>query len=209
MLNQQLIRHASARQCRLILARKRIPWVLPPVPFPKFGNTPKTLRPTYFFLKNIKEIRRDERDEDKCECWHTAGVVATRRYLGFFGRPFVKRFALCYRTVVSLSCPVLCVLIVTLVYCGQTVARIKMKLCMQVRLGPGHIVLDGTQVPLPQRSTAPQFSAHVYCTQTAGWIKMSLGRKVGLYPSDIVLDGDPAPPFPKRDRAPIFGPCLL
>jgi len=28
------------------------------------------------------------------------------------------------------------------VHCGQTVGRIKMKLGMQVGLGPGHIVLD-------------------------------------------------------------------
>jgi len=50
-----------------------------------------------------------------------------------FGRPLVKRFALCYQTVVCLS-----VLSVTLAYCGQTVECIKMKLCMQVGLGPGH-----------------------------------------------------------------------
>ena len=37
----------------------------------------------------------------------------------------------------------LSVLSVTLVHCGQTVGRIKMKLGMQVGLGPGHIVLDG------------------------------------------------------------------
>jgi len=43
---------------------------------------------------------------------------------------------------------------VTLVYCGQTIRWIKMKLGMQyVSLGPGHIVLDG--------DTAPQFSAHI------------------------------------------------
>jgi len=36
---------------------------------------------------------------------------------------------------------------VTLVYCGQTVGWIKMKLGMQVGLGPGHIVLDGDQAP--------------------------------------------------------------
>ena len=51
-----------------------------------------------------------------------------------FGRPFVKRFALCYRTVV------LSVLSVTLVYCGQTVGRIKMKLGIQVGLGLSHTV---------------------------------------------------------------------
>jgi len=45
------------------------------------------------------------------------------------GRPFVKRFALCYRIVV-LSDVLFClsVLSVTLVYCGQTVGWIKMKL---------------------------------------------------------------------------------
>ena len=71
-----------------------------------------------------------------------------------FGRPFVKRFALCYLTVVCLF-----VLSVTLVYCGQTVGRTKMKLGMQVGLGPGHIVLDGdpAELPLPQRGTAPNF----------------------------------------------------
>jgi len=41
------------------------------------------------------------------------------------------------------------VLSITLVYCGQTVGRIKLKLGMHVGLGPGHIVLDRDQVPLP------------------------------------------------------------
>ena len=52
---------------------------------------------------------------------------------------------------------VLSVLSVTLVYCGQTVGWIKMKLCMSVGLGHGHIVLYGIQLPLPQRGTAPNF----------------------------------------------------
>ena len=69
-----------------------------------------------------------------------------------FGRPFVKRFAICYRTVV-LSC-----LSVMLVYCGQTVGRIKMKLGVQVGLGPGHIVLDRDPAPLPIKGHNPQFS---------------------------------------------------
>ena len=63
-----------------------------------------------------------------------------------FGRPFVKRFALCYRTVV---CPVLSVLSVTFVHCGQTVGRIKMKLGTQVGLGPSHIVLGGDPASPP------------------------------------------------------------
>jgi len=47
-------------------------------------------------------------------------------------------------SVLCLSCPV------TLVYCGQPIGRIKMKLGMQVVLGPDHIVLDGDPAPLPK-----------------------------------------------------------
>ena len=43
----------------------------------------------------------------------------------------------------------LCVLSVTLVYCGQTVGRIQMKLGVQVGLGPGHIAVSYTHLTLP------------------------------------------------------------
>ena len=62
------------------------------------------------------------------------------------GQPFVKRFDICYRTAICLSV-CLSVLSVTLVYCGQTVGRIKLKLGMHVCLGPGHTVLDGDPAP--------------------------------------------------------------
>ena len=63
------------------------------------------------------------------------------------------------RPVVSdrcLSCVCLSVvscLSATLVYCG----RIKMKLVMQVGLGPGHIVLDGDPDPPQKGDTASNF----------------------------------------------------
>ena len=64
-------------------------------------------------------------------------IVLRRLTLGLdFGRPFVKRFALCYWTVVCLS---VC-LSVTLVYCGQTVGWIKMPLGMEVGLGPSNVL---------------------------------------------------------------------
>jgi len=69
-----------------------------------------------------------------------------------FGRSFVKLFALWYRTVVMSA------LSVTLVYCGQTVGWIKMKLGTQVSLGRGHIVLDGIDedpVPPPPKGHSP------------------------------------------------------
>jgi len=112
--------------------------------------------------------------------------------------------------MLSDRCPVcLSVLSVTLVYCGQTVGRIKMKLGVRVGLGPGHIVLNGDPGP-PKMGHSPQFSAHVHCGQTAGWIKMPLGMELALGSVDFVLDEDPQPP-PKKGAqpSPIFGPCLL
>jgi len=70
-------------------------------------------------------------------------------YCSIFGRPFVKRFALCYRIIVL---SVLSDLSVTLVYCGQTVGWINMKFGMEVGLGPGHVV--GWEPSSPERSTA-------------------------------------------------------
>jgi len=63
------------------------------------------------------------------------------------------------RCLSLLSC-----LSVTLVYCGQTVEWITLKL--EVVLGPGHIVLDGNPANPNQRGTVPQFSALVSCGQT-------------------------------------------
>jgi len=66
-----------------------------------------------------------------------------------------KMVRLCYRSVICMS--VLFCLSVTLVYCGQMVGWIKMKLCMEVCLGPCHIALDGDPAPPPKMGTAPNF----------------------------------------------------
>jgi len=101
------------------------------------------------------------------------------------------------------------------------------ELSPEVNLGPGHIVLDvdpapqkthssplfsayvcrGTQLPLSQRGTALQFSAHICCGQMAAWIKMALGVEAGVGPGHFVLDGDPAP-SPKRGRSPQKWPWI-
>jgi len=49
----------------------------------------------------------------------------------------------------------LSVLSAMLVYCGQMVGWIKMKLGMEVGLCPGHTVLDWDPAPPPQRGIAP------------------------------------------------------
>ena len=53
---------------------------------------------------------------------------------------------------------------VTLVYCGQTIGWMKMKLGMEVGLGPGHFVL-GVDPPPKKRPNTLYFSADVYCGQ--------------------------------------------
>ena len=70
-----------------------------------------------------------------------------------FGQPFVKRFALRYRTVV------LSVLSVMLVYCGQKAGWMKTPLGTEVDLGPGHTVLDEDPAPSPRERgpAAPLF----------------------------------------------------
>jgi len=72
--------------------------------------------------------------------------------------------------MLSDRCPVLSV---TLVYCGQTVGWIKMKLGMQIGLSPFHNVLDEarqfSKFPLPQSDTAPNFRPiSVMCPN--GWM---------------------------------------
>jgi len=80
-------------------------------------------------------------------------IVEMQLFCCVFARPFVKWFALFYRSIVCLS-----VLSVMLVYCGQTVERIKMKLGMQAGLGPGHIVLDGDPALTQKGAQLPIFS---------------------------------------------------
>jgi len=103
----------------------------------------------------------------------------------------------------------LSVLSVTFVHCGQTVVRIKMKLSMQVGLGPGHIVLGGDPAPPPLKGHTPHFRPTICCGQMAAWIKMPLGTQEDLHRRDIVLDGDPAfPPLKGHSPPPIVAERL-
>jgi len=124
-----------------------------------------------------------------------------------FWRPFLKRFALCYRTVICLSVLSLCDVGVLWPnglmdqdetwHGGRPQPRSH---C--VRWGPSSQKRD--TAPYPR----PQFSAYVCCGQTSGWIKIPLGTEVDLGPGHIVLAGDIAPP--KGAQQPLLcGPCLL
>jgi len=107
---------------------------------------------------------------------------------------------------VCLSC-----LSVTLVYCGQTVGWIKIKLGNAGGPRPwSHCVRLKPSSPSPKGGRSPQFSAHICCGQMAGCIKMPLGMEEGLIPGNFVLDGDPAPSTERgRSPSPIFGLCPL
>jgi len=89
------------------------------------------------------------------------------------------------------------------VYCGQTAGWSKMRLDMEVDLGPGDAVLDGVPAPAA-RATAPSFRP------MARWMETPLGTEVVVRPGHIVLeDGDPVLPTKGAQPPPLFGRCLL
>jgi len=97
------------------------------------------------------------------------------------------------------------------VYCGQTVAWIKMPLGTEVYLGLRDIVFK-VDTPIPRKkgtNTPTQFLAHIYCGQMAGWMKTPLGMELDLGPGHIVLDGVSASAKGAQQPPPLFGPCLL
>ena len=133
-------------------------------------------------------------------CLHVA-----RHTRSVFGRPFVKRFALCYRTVV-LSCLSVCN--VGVLWPNGWMDQDETWHAGRPWPWP-HCIRRGPSSPSPQGHSPPQFSAHICCGQTAGWIKMPLGMEVGLGLGDFVLDvgWGPGAPSPKKGgRAPNFWP---
>jgi len=107
--------------------------------------------------------------------WSLMGLCVRRVSRGSEGRCHGNHFwATVCKTVhpmLSDRCPAclsvlsLCLsvcLSVTLVYCGQTVGWMKMKLGMQLGVGRGHVVLDGgPSCPLPWGQIPPIFSPYL------------------------------------------------
>jgi len=107
--------------------------------------------------QRYRQDRTDRQTTVRCIGRTVLQTVAQKsKLISIFGRPFVKRFALCYWTVV-LSCLSVClsVLSVTLVHCGQTIGWIKMKHGKHVGLSSGHTVLDEDPAPLPKKGQSP------------------------------------------------------
>ena len=109
--------------------------------------------------------------------------------------------------MLSDRCPVLSVclysLSVTLVYCDQTVGRMKMKLGKPIGLGTGHIVSDGHPVPLAQRARAPIFGP--YLLWPNGWMDQGATWYEGRPPlKRHCVRWEPSSPSPKRGQSPQF-----
>jgi len=92
--------------------------------------------------------------------WHCPALTTIEyvTYFSFLGLPFVKRFALCYRTIVCPVCDV----------GGFVAKRLDGSRCHLTWwcLDPGHIVLDGDPAPLRKGAQHPLFSVHICCGQT-------------------------------------------
>jgi len=122
------------------------------------------------------------------------------------------------RPMLSDRCPVcLSCLSVTLVYCGQTVGRIKMKLGMQVGLGAGDFVSvsDGDPAPLPQKGSWVRSPHRIFgpcLLWPNGWMDQDATWH-GCRPLSrrYCVTWEPSSPPQKGGRAPspIFSPCLL
>jgi len=109
-------------------------------------------------------------------------------------------------------CP-LC-LSVTLVYCGQTVGWIKMSLGMEIGLGPGHIILGGTQLSPEKEQSRNFWPMSVVAKRLDSSRCYSVGRYRPRPRRHYVRlsDEDQAPPPKKRgghSSSPLFGLCLL
>ena len=109
-------------------------------------------------------------------------------------------------------CPVCSVLSVTFVHCGQTVGRIKMKLGMQVGLGPDHIVSDGDPAPPPPKGHSPHPIFGPYLLRPNGCMDQdATWYGARSQPRRLCVRRDPALPSPKRGQSPSqnFRPFLL
>jgi len=135
-----------------------------------------------------------------------------------FGRPFVKRFALCYRTVVLsvLFCDVGVLWPNGWIDQNKTwhggrpqplphcVTCLLPKRDRGPQFWPMSVVMRTMLLPHKGAQQPPNFRP-MYCGQTAGCINMPLETEVGLGPGHIVLDGDPAPLLhPKGLQPPNF-----
>ena len=115
-----------------------------------------------------------------------------------FGRPFVKRFALCYQTVV---CPVCHVCDVAVLWPNSWMDQDKTWLASRPRPWP-HCVRWGPSTPSPKGTQPPIFGP--YPLRQNGWMDQDgIWHGDGRWSRHIVQDGDPAHLPKKWQRSPL------
>jgi len=119
-------------------------------------------------------------------------------YCRIIGQPFVKRFALCYRSVVCLSIWPVCD--VSVLWPNGWTDQDETWQAGRPRPWP-YCVGWGPSSSSTKRGGSPNFWPISVVAKWHGSRSRPLG--IGLSPIDIVLDGDPAP-SPKRGRSPQF-----
>ena len=133
------------------------------------------------------------------------GSTTCTQYANSFRAIVCKTVPLYYRTVICLS-----VMFVTLAYCGQTAAWIKMKLGTEVGLGPGDIVSDGVPAPPTQTGTAPpNFRSMPIVAKWLDGSRCHLIWRSASAQATLCYMGTQLTPHKKGVQPPIFGPCLL
>jgi len=139
-------------------------------------------------------------------------IVLPWEHQSLYPERHLDRFSRFWATVCKTVRPMLsdCLsvcLSVTLVYCGQTVGRIKLKLNMQVGFGPGHIAY-GDPAPPPLKGHSHQFSDHLLrpngcMDQDATWYG---GRH---RPRRLRVRWGPAPLHQNERSPPNFRPMFI
>jgi len=134
-----------------------------------------------------------------CLLWPRSPISATAELLlRFFGLPFIKRFALCYDTVVRLS--ILSVCDVGVLWRNGWIDQLD-ETWRAGRPQPGHIVLYGDQL-FPPKGRSPKIFGP-YLLWPNGWMDQGdTWHGGGLRSRHIVLDRNPAP-FSEKEAEPL------
>ena len=121
-----------------------------------------------------------------------------------YGRPFLKRFALCYQTVVCLSCPVLSVCNIGVLWPNGWTDQDETWHAGRPR--PWHIALDGDPALPPQRGAEPPIFGPYLLRPNGCRDKDGTWYRGRIRPRRLCVRWRPSSLFPQKGaEPPIFG----
>ena len=97
----------------------------------------------------------------------------------------------------------------THVYCGQMAGWIKMALGMEVGLGPGHTVLDGTQLLSPKKRAEPPIFGPSLLWPNGCMHQDATWYGAWPHPRRLCVRSGPRPHSPKEAQPPAFGSFIV